>query len=148
MTDVRNRAPLTDDQTVRLEVPARPGYVVLARLALSAVCRLTALGDEDVADLKLAITEAATAFVGESDEDEPTGLLQPVPDPEDEETTLRFAFELTDDSLVVEVECDCDIDISEEELELSRAIINATVDDCQSRPGSITLVKRLTPAAG
>ena len=148
MTDVRQSAPLTDEQTVRLEVPARPGYIVLARLALSAVCRLTALEDEDVADLKLAITEAATAFVGESDEGESAGLLQPVPDPDEEETTLRFAFELGDESLVVEVGCDCDIDISDEDLELSRAIINATVDDCQSRPGSITLVKRLAPAAG
>lgn len=148
MTDARHRAPLTDEQTVRLEVPARPGYIVLARLALSAVCRLTALEDEDVADLKLAITEAATAFVGESDEDEPAGLLQPVPDPGDEEIALRFAFELGDESLVVEVGCDCDIDISDEELELSRAIINATVDECQSRPGSITLIKRLVPAAG
>jgi hypothetical protein len=147
MTDVRNRAPLTDDQTVRLEVPARPGYIVLARLALSAVCRLTALDDEDVADLKLAITEAATAYVGEGD-DRPTGMLQPVPDPGEEEKNLRFSFDLGDDSLVVEVECDCDTDISEEELELSRAIINATVDDCQSRPGSITLVKRLGAQAG
>jgi hypothetical protein len=148
MTDVRNRAPLTEDQTVRLEVPARPGYIVLARLALSAVTRLTALEDEDVADLKLAITEAATAYVGDADEGT-AGILRPVPDPDDDdESTLRFSFELRDDSLVVEVECDCDIDISEEELELSRAIINATVDDCQSRPGSITLVKRLAPAAG
>jgi hypothetical protein len=47
----------------------------------------------------------------------------------------------------VEVACDRDIDIAEEELELSRAIINATVDDCQSRPGSITLVKHLAVAA-
>lgn len=148
MTEVRNRGPLTEDQTVRLEVPARPGYIVLARLALSAVSRLTALEDEDVADLKLAITEAATAFVGESDDDERAGLLRPVPDPEEEETTLRFAFELRDDSLVVEVGCDCDVDISAEELELSRAIINATVDDCHSKPGSITLVKHLAPAAG
>ena len=158
MADVRDRAPLTDDQTVRLEVPARPGYIVLARLALSAVCRLTPLGDEDVADLKLAITEAATAYVGDGEAigrelvggelDEADGLLQPAPDPEQDEKTLQFAFELLDDELVVEVACDRDVDISEEELELSRAIINATVDDCQSRPGSITLVKRLGGSAG
>jgi hypothetical protein len=147
MTDVRNRGPVTDAQTVRLELPARPGYIVLARLALSAVCRLTALEDEDVADLKLAITEAATAFVGDAEEDTPAGTLEPVPDP-GEETTLRFSFELRDTELVVEVVCDCDIDISDEELELSRAIINATVDECQSRPGSITLVKYLAGSAG
>ena len=60
---------------------------------------------------------------------------------------LRFAFELRDEDLVVEIACDCDVDISEEELELSRAIINATVDECQSRPGSITLVKHLAGSA-
>ena len=36
---------------------------MLARLALSAVCRLTPLAPEEVADLKLAITEAANDYV-------------------------------------------------------------------------------------
>ena len=57
-------------RSVRLKVPAKPEYVVLTRLALSAVCRLTSLEPEDVADLKLAITEAATAFVGESSDEQ------------------------------------------------------------------------------
>lgn len=134
-----------DGQMVRLEVPARPGYVVLARLALSAVCRLTPLSDEDVADLKLAVTEAASIFVG--DPDESAGPLQPVPGP-DEEGTLRFRFELLESELTVDIECDGDIDISEEERELSRAIIAATVDESQSQPGSIKLVKRLPAPAG
>lgn len=145
MTGVRETAKVSEDQVVRLEVPARAGYIVLARLALSAVCRLTPLSDEDVADLKLAISEAASAYVGEQ-EDAP-GPLQPVPNP-DQENTLRFEFDLREDDLVVEVSCDCDVDISEEELELSRAIINATVDDCSSRPGSITLTKHLGGGAG
>jgi hypothetical protein len=132
-------------QVVRLEVPARPGYVLLARLALSAVCRLTPLSDEDVADLKLAITEAASTFVG--DAEEPGGPLQPVPSP-DEERTLRFRFELLETELAVEIRCDGDIDISEEERELSRAIIAATVDECESQPGAIRLVKRLPVPAG
>ncbi len=146
MTDVKDGTPV-GAQAVRLELPARPGYIVLARLALSAVCRLTPLEDEDVADLKLAITEAATAFVGEIDEDEAARGLEPVPDPAATEETLRFSLQLRETDLVVEVACDRDIDIAEEELELSRAIINATVDDCQSRPGSITLVKHLAVAS-
>lgn len=135
--------PPDEDQTVRLEVPARPGYILLARLALSAVCRLTQLGDEDVADLKLAITEAATAFVGDgdADADESGEPLRPVPHPD--EAMLRFAFALTDDRLVVDVTCDCDVDISADDGELARAIINATVDECESRPGAIRLVKHL-----
>ena len=51
--------------TVRLTVPAKPEYIVLTRLALSAVCRLTPLQPEDVADMKLAVTEAATGLVRE-----------------------------------------------------------------------------------
>ena len=48
------------DRDVSLTIPARPDYLVLARLALSAVCRLTPLSPEEVADLKLAITEACS----------------------------------------------------------------------------------------
>ena len=56
----------TDSRDVSLTIPARPDYLVLARLALSAVCRLTPLSPEEVADLKRAITEAAKDFVDES----------------------------------------------------------------------------------
>jgi hypothetical protein len=146
MTRENDRGAEGDVQVVRLEVPARPGYVVLARLALSAVCRLTPLSDEDVADVKLAITEAASTFVGPADE--PAGPLRPVPGP-DEEGTLRFRFELLETELTVGIECDGETDISEDERELSRAIIAATVDECESHPGAIKLVKRLpAPTVG
>ena len=46
-------------RAVALTVPAKPDYVVLARLALGAVCRLAPLSPEEVGDLKLAMTEAA-----------------------------------------------------------------------------------------
>ena len=38
-------------RTVSLAIPAKPDYVVLARLALSAVCRLSPIVPEQVADL-------------------------------------------------------------------------------------------------
>ena len=63
-----------------LTIPARPDYLVLARLALSAVCRLTPLSPEEVADLKLAITEAANDFVDETrplDDESRAELLVP-----------------------------------------------------------------------
>jgi hypothetical protein len=145
MMPERERALEADRQTVRLEVPALPGYVVLARLALSAVCRLTPLAPEDVADLKLAITEAATAFVGDTDEATPP--LAPASGPDDEHT-LRFAFELADDELRMEVDCDCDVDLTDDEGELARAIIAATVDRWDSSRGSIRLAKRLRPSGG
>src|SRR3954469_19323411 len=81
----------TDSRDVSLTIPARPDYLVLARLALSAVCRLTPLSPEEVADLKLAITEAANDFVDESR-------------PDEEEGRLNFSFRLLEDRLAMELE--------------------------------------------
>src|SRR3954453_19240083 len=66
-------AQVTEAPSVSLVVPARAEYVLLARLALSAVCRLTPLRGEDTADLKLAITEAA-ALRTAPEGDAPDGL--------------------------------------------------------------------------
>ena len=43
---------------VRLSFPAKPDYLLLARLALSGVARDIPMSDEVLADLKLAVTEA------------------------------------------------------------------------------------------
>jgi serine/threonine-protein kinase RsbW len=115
---------------VVLTVPAKPDYVVLARLALSAVCRLTPLRPEDVADLKLAITEAATGLMTEDDD-------------EDTADQLRFRFGLAADRLVLDIEGRADTGIPDEELELGRAIIEATVDEYEAAEGSMHLVKYL-----
>ena len=102
-----------------LTIPAKPGYLVLARLALSAVCRLTPLDSTEVADLKLAVTEAANDFV-----DEETG--------EDEQ--VDFDFRLHDDKLVLQLEGSAASPPPMEQ-ELSRAIIEATVDESTFSPG-------------
>ncbi len=47
------------DGSVTLVFPARPEYLLLARLALTGVARLTQADEEAVADLRLAVTEAA-----------------------------------------------------------------------------------------
>ncbi|MGH3066274.1 MAG: ATP-binding protein [Gaiellaceae bacterium] len=47
-----------NDGAVRLTFPAKAEYLVLARLALSGVARELPIGDELLADLKLAVTEA------------------------------------------------------------------------------------------
>src|SRR4051812_26211668 len=54
---------LETSRTVRLRVPARPEYIALSRLALSGLAELSALSAEDVADLKLALTEAVSNSV-------------------------------------------------------------------------------------
>jgi len=126
--------PETDSRDVALTIPARPDYLVLARLALSAVCRLTPLSAEEVADLKLAITEAANDFVDDSR-------------PDDDEGRLNFAFRLLDDRLLLELDGPV-AEVSEVEQELGRAIIDATVDECDFGPGRTRLVKYLTEPAG
>jgi serine/threonine-protein kinase RsbW len=40
-------------------IPARPEYLLLARLALTGVARLAQADEEALADLRLAVTEAA-----------------------------------------------------------------------------------------
>src|SRR4051812_12916950 len=126
-------------RTVSLAVPAKPDYVVLARLALSAVCRLSPLAPEEVADLKLAITEASNYLMGgerrqtsreESDSDGAVG-------------TLTFKFDLGDDSLELCVSGDEMPTVSAEERELSVALIKATVDSYEYGDGMMRLTKQL-----
>ena len=52
-----------DAPTVRLTIPARAEYISLCRLALTGIGRLRQLSDELLADLKLALTEAASNSV-------------------------------------------------------------------------------------
>ena len=47
-----------NDGAVRLTFPAKADYLLLARLALSGLARELPVGDELLADLKLAVTEA------------------------------------------------------------------------------------------
>src|SRR3954452_11926121 len=103
----------TDTQIDSLKMPAKPEYLVLARLALSAVCRLTPLEHDQVADLKLAVTEAATYIMGgerrsrtrEGDDDVPE---------------ISYSFAIEDDRLVLEVRGVEQPSFSEEERELGR----------------------------
>jgi len=121
---------VSDSRDVSLTIPARPDYLVLARLALSAVCRLTPLSPEEVADLKLAITEAANDYVDES-----RGL--------DDESRLNFSFHLADDALMMDLDGAAG-PVAASEQELSRAIIEATVDKAEFGDGRTRLVKYLS----
>ena len=127
--------PPFDSRDVSLTIPARPDYLVLARLALSAVCRLTSLSPEEVADLKLAITEAANDYVDDSR-------------PEDDEGRVDFSFQLLDDRLVLELEGLQEGPGDGVEQELGRAIIDATVDECDFGETRTRLVKYLADSPG
>ena len=121
---------VSDSRDVSLTIPARPDYLVLARLALSAVCRLTPLSPEEVADLKLAITEAANDYV-----DEARGL--------EDESRLNFSFHLGEDALLMDLDGTAG-SVAASEQELSRAIIEATVDKAEFGDGRTRLVKYLS----
>jgi serine/threonine-protein kinase RsbW len=126
----------TDSREVSLGIPAKPEYLVLVRLALSAVCRLTPLGPDEVADLKLAVTEAATSRV---QADRPG---------DDESPELRVGMRLDEDSLEVTLRGGAFADVAEDERELSKAIIEATVDRYEDGRDSTLLVKHLGDSPG
>jgi len=120
-----------ESRTISLAVPPDPDFLVFARLALGAMCRLTPLRPDEVVDLKLAITEAAAGVLHDGDE--------PPPAPE----RLAFIFRLEPDRLVLEVEGSLPPEVPLEERRLGRAILEATVDGCEDLGNAVRLEKRL-----
>jgi serine/threonine-protein kinase RsbW len=79
-----------DAVTVRLTIPARAEYITLCRLALTGIARLRELSDELLADLKLALTEAASNSVRHAYGDKNAGVVD-------------ISYQLFSDRLVIEV---------------------------------------------
>jgi serine/threonine-protein kinase RsbW len=50
-------------RSITLRIPAKAEYIALCRLALTGLSQLRAIGDETMADLKLALTEAVSNSV-------------------------------------------------------------------------------------
>jgi serine/threonine-protein kinase RsbW len=81
-------------ERVSLEIPPKPQFVSLCRLALTAICREHRFADDDIADLKLAITEACSNSIRHA-YDDGSG---------DEDSSKVFVtYEMLTDRLVVEV---------------------------------------------
>ena len=76
--------------TVRLTIPARAEYITLCRLALTGIARVRDLSDEVLADLKLALTEAASNSVRHAYSGDGAGVVE-------------ISYELLPDRLVIEV---------------------------------------------
>ena len=122
-----------DAVTVRLTIPARAEYITLCRLALTGIARLRELSDELLADLKLALTEAASNSVRHAYGDKDAGVVD-------------ISYRLFSDRLVIEVRDEGEgFDPAEAEgnaAELSEgglgiAIIRAIADDVEfgAQPG-------------
>jgi serine/threonine-protein kinase RsbW len=79
-----------DALRVRLTIPARAEYITLCRLALTGIGRLRELSDELLADLKLALTEAASNSVRHAYGGKDAGVVE-------------ISYELYPDRLVIEV---------------------------------------------
>ncbi len=54
---------LEETEPIVLEIPSRSEYILLARLVVSCAGQLAGFEPEDVYDLKLAVTEAATNVI-------------------------------------------------------------------------------------
>jgi serine/threonine-protein kinase RsbW len=122
-----------DAVTVRLTIPARAEYITLCRLALTGIARLRELSDELLADLKLALTEAASNSVRHAYGEKDAGVVD-------------ISYQLFSDRLVIEVTDEGEgFDLAEAEgnaAELSEgglgiAIIRAIADDVEfgAQPG-------------
>jgi serine/threonine-protein kinase RsbW len=120
-----------EGRSVRLKIPARPEYITLGRLALSAIAGVRPLSEETLHDLKLALTEACTNSVRHAYADGREGEVE-------------ILYELAPDRLVVEVGDEgagfepvdgADPDHPElEEGGLGIAIIRAVVDEVEIGP--------------
>jgi serine/threonine-protein kinase RsbW len=138
---------MSDAAVVRLSFPAKPDYLLLARLALSGVAREAAVDDELLADLKLAVTEACGNSVRHA-YPESTG-------------EVSVSYVVADDSIVMIVE-DQGTGISPDESSEPRSvpleggmgmsIIKAIVDDLDVHTGAdgrgtvVRMTKRLNVA--
>jgi serine/threonine-protein kinase RsbW len=79
-----------EGRSVRLTIPARPEYITLGRLALTAIAGVRPLSEETLHDLKLALTEACTNSVRHAYADGREGEVE-------------IVYELAGDRLAVEV---------------------------------------------
>ena len=135
-----------DGRTVRLTIPARAEYITLGRLALTGISRLRPFSDELLADLKLALTEAASNSVRHAYTDGNRGVVE-------------IVYELHRDTLAIEVTDDgegfdpAEADGAPEKLTeggLGIAIIRAIADEVEigSQPSGkgsrLRFIKKLT----
>jgi serine/threonine-protein kinase RsbW len=80
-------------ERVLLEIPTKPQFVALCRLALTAICREHSFADDDIADLKLAITEACSNSIRHAYAEQDLG----------DASTVHVSYEMQQDRLIVEV---------------------------------------------
>jgi serine/threonine-protein kinase RsbW len=130
---------------VRLMIPAKAEYVVLSRLVLTGLTRVSEMSQETLADLKIAVTEACNRSIRSA-----SGA----------EAALNLRYELGDDEIVVEVRCsngsmaptsrsqedgDADAEADALGLALIRAVVDGLeIEEAAEANGRLIVRKRLT----
>jgi serine/threonine-protein kinase RsbW len=137
-TEIQLGADSTDEnggRTVSLRIPAKAEYITLCRLALTGLSRLRPLGDETLADLKLALTEACSNSIRHAYGEGAAGHVdiryELLPD--------RLSIEVLDDGEGFDPAAESDGGPAElTEGGLGIAIIRSIADEfeIESRPGS------------
>lgn len=139
--------------TVRLTMPAKAEYLILARLALAGIAHEVRMSETTLADLKLAVTEACGNAVRHAYAAD-RGVVRVVFDLDPEEIEIR----VEDDGGGVAARADASVPDDEDDEDamaesgMGLAIIRAIMDEFDVEPrseGPGTLVrmrKRLEPA--
>jgi len=146
---------LSGQRPISLVIPCKPEYIGLCRLVAGVVGAGESLEEDEIADIKLVVTEACTCFVWRS-EDHPSVVEGSAASDDRDAGSLRVDFYVTPDSWEITVSdpdhrrriadgCRCD-PMSEAGLGLT--IIKALVDDVEQSDsedgGSVLrLVKRV-----
>ena len=138
------------ESVVHLRFPAKPDYLLLARLTLSGIARELPLGDEVLADLKLALTEACGNVVRHAyrDGDGDVSVLFTIDD-------RRILMTVRDYGDGIRAPDAIDVGPVDRPLEggMGMSIIRAIVDELAVEPGQdgqgtvVRMVKYLTPAS-
>jgi serine/threonine-protein kinase RsbW len=122
---------MADELVVRLSFPAKPDYLLLARLALAGLARTLPTEDDVVADLKLAVTEACGNVVRHAYGDDPGDVF--------------VSYVVRDDALEILVE---DRGKGLEEKDVSKGAVAAPADGGMGMAIIRTIVDELAIDAG
>ncbi|MFN2628150.1 MAG: ATP-binding protein [Gaiellaceae bacterium] len=123
-----------ENRTIRLTIPAKAEYITLCRLALTGLAGVRPFARETLADLKLALTEAASNSVRHAYGDGENGHVQV----SYELWPNRIAIEVVDDGEGFDPAVEGGLDGELSEGGLGIAIIRSIADEfvIESSPGS------------
>jgi serine/threonine-protein kinase RsbW len=136
------------ESVVHLRFPAKPDYLLLARLTLSGIARELPLGDEVLADLKLALTEACGNVVRHAytDGNGDVSVFFTIDDSRILMTVEDYGDGIRAPDAIAETAVEGPLEGG-----MGMSIIRAIVDELQVEPGDdgrgtvVRMVKYLTP---